>query len=562
MADQAILREYLVALGFRIDQVARRKFDNNLLGLDRRAGGLAKSLFGVATAAVAMTHVFARSMERLYYSSKYAETTVGNLQALEFGAKNIGLEGGRAASALKSMTQAIRSNPGLIGLLNSLGIEVRGRDKADVMIDLIGALKKMPSYIAERYASMFGIDPETLFYMQQGLDKMKETQAQRKRMAEEMGVDADAAAKVGIEYMTIWREVVERAGLFGQVLAITLLPLTREMAGVTNEVMKDWTEIVRQMQQPGNGLWQRLKEGVTGKTEGPRVTLTPEAKARIGEPAQDVGPAAPGSLGDKWNRLMSKLRPKVHGPRVAKDEAAVDAVTADRAPAREMPEEERVRRTQIALERQREETRLAKREAPQVARASKEEAERDEDGVTWRTDRRFDPQEHLAALEKKYALPPGLLDRVWKKESARGTNMVGPVTKNGQRARGHFQFMPDTQKEYGLKDPDDFVESSEAAARKWRDLLKRYNGDVKMAAAAYNWGDGNLAKFGLGRAPPETRDYIKDVAAPSGGTTMIEAKPEIHIHGVSNPREAAEHVIQQQRTVNADVVRNFSPKVR
>lgn len=117
------------------------------------------------------------------------------------------------------------------------------------------------------------------------------------------------------------------------------------------------------------------------------------------------------------------------------------------------------------------------------------------------------PQARLTMLEKQYGLPPGVLDRVWSAESSRGVNMVSPAG-----ALGHFGFMPKTAKEYGLADPNDFNQSSDAAARKMRDLLKQYGGDMQMAAAAYNFGQGNLARTGFGGIPLETRNYVAKVA--------------------------------------------------
>lgn len=125
-------------------------------------------------------------------------------------------------------------------------------------------------------------------------------------------------------------------------------------------------------------------------------------------------------------------------------------------------------------------------------------------------------QDKLASLERKYGLPGGLLDKVWNQESGRGKNML---SKAG--AQGHFQFMPATAREYGLKDPNDFDQSADAAARKFRDLLKQYGGDLQMATAAYNFGQGNLAKTGMSGLPKESRDYVRSVADP----LLAAAKP-------------------------------------
>lgn len=109
-------------------------------------------------------------------------------------------------------------------------------------------------------------------------------------------------------------------------------------------------------------------------------------------------------------------------------------------------------------------------------------------------------------LETQYRLPTGLLDSVWVTESGRGASMRSPAG-----ALGHFQFMPDTAKQYGLTNPDDLQQSATAAARMYSDLLKANHGDLNRALAAYNWGQGNLNRYGLNNAPDETAGYIKKV---------------------------------------------------
>lgn len=124
-------------------------------------------------------------------------------------------------------------------------------------------------------------------------------------------------------------------------------------------------------------------------------------------------------------------------------------------------------------------------------------------------------QARLTGLEQKYGLPAGILDNVWKTESGRGRNMTSPAG-----AQGHFQFMPATAAQYGLKNPNDFNESSDAAARMYRDLIKANGGDVSKAAAAYNWGQGNLNRKGMGAAPTETLNYINKVTSGIGGASQ------------------------------------------
>jgi hypothetical protein len=173
MSDQ-VLREYLVSLGFKVDAVARSKFSNGLTQMDKTAGALGKTILGVTAAATTMTTIFSREMEKLYYATRRIKSSATNIQALEFGGGQIGVGAERMRGALESMARALRANPGLQGLLNSLGVKVEGRDRSDVLTDFVTQLKKMPSYVAEQYAGLFGIDADTLFMLQDGLDKLKE----------------------------------------------------------------------------------------------------------------------------------------------------------------------------------------------------------------------------------------------------------------------------------------------------------------------------------------------------------------------------------------------------
>lgn len=113
---------------------------------------------------------------------------------------------------------------------------------------------------------------------------------------------------------------------------------------------------------------------------------------------------------------------------------------------------------------------------------------------------------YFGQLEGQYGLPPGLLDRVWAKESSRGAN----TRTSPKGAKGPFQFTDETAADYGLSPADvkDPRKAGAAAAHYLADLRTQFGGDLTMALAAYNWGPGNLKRQGLANAPAETQDYI------------------------------------------------------
>ena len=119
-------------------------------------------------------------------------------------------------------------------------------------------------------------------------------------------------------------------------------------------------------------------------------------------------------------------------------------------------------------------------------------------------------RELFANLETQYGLPANLLNAVMQAESMGNTRAVSP-----KGARGAFQFMPETAKQYGVN-VNDLTSSATGAARMYADLLKQNSGDLPKALAGYNWGIGNVQRKGMDNMPTETRNYIQKVTANMG----------------------------------------------
>jgi hypothetical protein len=108
-------------------------------------------------------------------------------------------------------------------------------------------------------------------------------------------------------------------------------------------------------------------------------------------------------------------------------------------------------------------------------------------------------------------ITPQILDAVRHVESRGNVNAVSPVG-----ARGPYQFMPGTAKQYGLANPHDEPSARKAAARYLTDLANTFGGDVDKALLAYNWGPGNVQKGG--KMPLEAQQYVRKVRmAEQGG---------------------------------------------
>ena len=85
-------------------------------------------------------------------------------------------------------------------------------------------------------------------------------------------------------------------------------------------------------------------------------------------------------------------------------------------------------------------------------------------------------------------------------------------------ARGLMQLMPDTARQYGVRNSYDPKSNLEAGVRHLKDLMSRL--ELPLALAAYNAGEGTIKRYG--GLPPyaETQNYVRSilrrVGAPAG----------------------------------------------
>ena len=114
---------------------------------------------------------------------------------------------------------------------------------------------------------------------------------------------------------------------------------------------------------------------------------------------------------------------------------------------------------------------------------------------------------------EREGVDPRFIHAVIQQESKYKPDATSPVG-----ARGLMQLMPATAKRFDCQDPKDEACNIEAGTKYLAWLLKRFDGDVKLALAGYNAGEGSVDKYQGVPPYPETQNYVNKIVANYGKT--------------------------------------------
>lgn len=115
---------------------------------------------------------------------------------------------------------------------------------------------------------------------------------------------------------------------------------------------------------------------------------------------------------------------------------------------------------------------------------------------------------YLIGSGTRHGVDPLLLYSVMHQESSFKSRAISP-----KGARGLMQLMPLTAARYGVTNIFDPKQNIEGGARYLRFLLDHFDGDLNLALAGYNAGEGAVEKYGW-RIPPysETQEYVRRIS--------------------------------------------------
>ena len=120
--------------------------------------------------------------------------------------------------------------------------------------------------------------------------------------------------------------------------------------------------------------------------------------------------------------------------------------------------------------------------------------------------------QEIQEIAARHGVDPALVHAVIRAESA-----FNPWAVSRKGAQGLMQLMPRTASALGVRDSFNPRENIEGGVRHLRYLLDRYPGNVSLALAAYNAGEGAVDYYGGIPPYPETQQYVQKILQRGGG---------------------------------------------
>jgi soluble lytic murein transglycosylase-like protein len=127
----------------------------------------------------------------------------------------------------------------------------------------------------------------------------------------------------------------------------------------------------------------------------------------------------------------------------------------------------------------------------------------------------------IVAAGVKYSVDPKLVYYVIRTESA-----FRPSARSSKDAQGLMQIIGATAERFKVSNRNDPAQNIDGGVHYLKWLLTRFDGDVELALAGYNAGEGSVAKCG-NKVPDykETRNYVQVITEAYGKTRHPVGQP-------------------------------------
>lgn len=201
MSDTETMKEFLVALGFQLDDAGKKKFDDTIFDATTTVGSLGETVKKTAGYITDMTKGAADGLDSLYFAAGRMNSSVQSIRAMQYGMGQLGSSGEAALASMENLANFMRTYPAHEEFLRGLGVAPKNlNDAAAAMQDLEKSFQKMSFWQAKPIAQMLGIDDKTLMAMQSG--QLEQFLDQHNERLKRLGLNEDEVARKSNQFKT------------------------------------------------------------------------------------------------------------------------------------------------------------------------------------------------------------------------------------------------------------------------------------------------------------------------------------------------------------------------
>ncbi|MCG5377596.1 hypothetical protein [Providencia rettgeri] len=224
------MRDFLVSLGFDVDESGAKKFSSVLGEITSTAFKAGAAVEGAAAVILGFTAQISKGLDDLYWQAQRTGATANSIKSLGYAVKQAGGDINGFNQSVERLGAFLRNTPGGEGFLKNIGVQTRDangnlRDTASLVALVGDRLSKMPMYRATAFGQALGIDENTLLAMRRGLHGYS---SEYTMMMKAIGYNPDLAAKQGNAFMTQFSKLTAAVGIgkdkIGGELARVLTP--------------------------------------------------------------------------------------------------------------------------------------------------------------------------------------------------------------------------------------------------------------------------------------------------------------------------------------------------
>jgi len=532
------IKDFLVSLGFEIDDAGATKFDSVLAGTTANAIKMGLAVEGAALTVVGFTARLASGLDNLYRASQRTGATVQGIQSIGYAVSQVDGSVDAARFSLESLSRFVRSNPGAEGFLNRINLAGGLAGSLDILrrhiLDNFPRIEQTLAKAIKSILSFGDIIGQLFFRLIEGTSDLIT------RWMSPVGLITALATGIALlwkDYKTWkeggqslidwgkWKPEVDAALEMTHDLQKTVAELAKTLAKLLNIDPKSWSlkwdfsNFIDQM-----GEFSRKLNTIADLLNAIKDGRWADA-ASIGKKLLNQG-------GDKPS-AMSMVASSANGTNDwIEERRGLDPRSVGRTVRGWFGDDEPEQSSQPVMR-------------PQPTKVGSELLE-------WM-------QPMLTNLEQLYRLPAGVLRSMAITESSSDRFAV-----SGAGAKGLFQLIDGTARDMGLRGIDVFdpEKAAQIAAKYFSQLLQANGGDLSKALDSYNRGIGNVQKHGMALMPQETRNYIpKAMINMSGNGVTVAQKNTYYIYGGGDPRSVGTEVERRQQSANAQVMRGNQTKV-